>query len=164
MEAVILAAGLGSRLGHHTCQKPKAMLKIGGRPLIHYILSTLKKHGIRDILVVTGHRGYVLEEYLEKFDLNFKFIHNSLYWKTNNIYSLHLAMEYIDDGFYLINSDLFFHPDIFSLLKSSSKKGLIIAVDTLKKLGEEEMKVKLDGELVKKLASCSTLRRRMENT
>ncbi len=152
MEAVILAAGFGSRLGHHTREIPKALLKIGKRPLIYYAVQTLMQNGIRDVVVVTGHKGYVLREYLSQFDLNFKFVHNSLYKKTNNIYSLYLAMDYVSKGFYILNSDVLFHPGIFRELHSSTKENLILSVDTFKELGEEEMKVKIENGVVKRIS------------
>ncbi len=141
MEAVILAAGFGSRLGHHTREIPKALLKIGRRPLIYYTVQSLMENGIRDVIVVTGHKGYVLRDYLSQFNLNFKFVHNSLYKKTNNIYSLYLAMGHINGGFYILNSDVLFHPGIFRELHTSTKENLILSVDTFKELGGEEIHV-----------------------
>lgn len=152
MEAVILAAGFGSRLGHHTREIPKALLKIGNKPLIYYTIDTLMNNGVKDIIVVTGHKGYKLREFLSKYDLNFKFIHNSLYKKTNNIYSLYLAIDYVKKGFYIINSDVLFHPEIFNYLHNSNTENLTLSVDTVKKLGEEEMKVKIVKGVVKKIS------------
>ncbi len=149
MEAVILAAGFGSRLGHHTHDKPKALLRVGDRPLIDYILESLKRNEIYDVVIVTGHKAAKLKNHVtENFDMNFTFVHNSLYRRTNNIYSLHLAMKAVTDGFYIINSDVFFHPGIFDRLCSCRKRATTLSVDTFKKLGEEEMKVKLDGDRV----------------
>ncbi len=152
MEAVILAAGFGSRLGHHTREIPKALLKVGKRPIIHYAIQSLRKNGIEDVIVVTGHKGYVLKDYLSQFDLNLRFVHNSLYKKTNNIYSLYLAMNHVSSGFYILNSDVLFHPAIFDEIHSTTKDSLILSVDTFKKLGEEEMKVKIVDGLVKRIS------------
>lgn len=152
MEAVILAAGYGSRLGHHTAEIPKAMLKIGNKPLIYYTLRTLEKNSIKDIIVVTGHKGYKLREYLSQFDLSFNFVHNSLYRKTNNIYSLYLAIKHVQGGFYILNSDVLFHPEIFDSLHNSTNDSFTLSVDTVKKLGEEEMKVKIIDGVIKKIS------------
>uniref|UniRef100_A0A7C3ZEQ8 Nucleotidyltransferase n=1 Tax=Archaeoglobus fulgidus TaxID=2234 RepID=A0A7C3ZEQ8_ARCFL len=152
MEAVILAAGFGSRLGHHTLEIPKALLKVGRKPLIHHTIQTLMENGINDLIVVTGHKGYVLRDYLSHFDLNFKFVHNSLYRRTNNIYSLYLAMEHVTSDFYILNSDVLFHPDIFQKLHSSTKENLILSVDDFKELGDEEMKVKIENGVVKRIS------------
>ncbi len=152
MEAVILAAGFGSRLGHHTREIPKALLRVGDKPLIHYAIQTLMSNGIEDIIVVTGHKGYKLREYLSQFDANFSFVHNSLYKKTNNIYSLYLAIEYVRKGFYILNSDVLFHPEIFRYLHNNGSENLTLSVDTVKELGEEEMKVRISNSAVKEIS------------
>ncbi len=151
MQAVILAAGYGSRLGHHTRELPKALLKVGGRPIISYTLDVLKNNGIDDVIIVTGHKAFKIREYVSRYDMNFRFIHNSLYRHTNNIYSLYLAMDAITNDFYIINSDVFFHPHIFEVLHENTRtKNLTLSVDTVKQLGEEEMKVKIqNGKIVK---------------
>ncbi|MET1124461.1 MAG: phosphocholine cytidylyltransferase family protein [Archaeoglobaceae archaeon] len=149
MKAVILAAGYGGRLGELTKEVPKAMLEIGGKPIIYYHLKVL--HGrVESIVVVTGHKAEVLRSYLvENFpDFNFEFVHNGLYRVTNNIYSLYLALKVVNDGFYLLNSDVFFHPEIFDRLAISSKGGVTLSVDTTKKLGREEMKVIIEGDRI----------------
>ena len=149
MKAVILAAGYGSRLGIFTKNIPKALLSIGNKPIIAYTLKILKDHGIHDIVVVTGYKGHKLRKYLTRnFDLDFSFIHNKHYKRTNNIYSLYLAMEKIDSSFYIINSDVLSHPKIFEYLHNSNKKELVLSVDTVKKLGEEEMKVRIENDRI----------------
>ncbi|WP_202319931.1 phosphocholine cytidylyltransferase family protein [Archaeoglobus neptunius] len=152
MEAVILAAGFGSRLGHHTREIPKALLKIGKKPLIYYTINTLMKNGIEDVIIVTGHKGYVLKDYLSGFDMNFKFVHNSLYKRTNNIYSLYLAMDHVSSGFYILNSDVLFHPEIFTYIHQNEDDSLVLSVDNVKKLGEEEMKVQISDGVVKRIS------------
>ncbi len=155
MQAVILAAGYGSRLGHHTREIPKALLKIGGRPIISYTLDILRRNGIEDIIIVTGHKALKLKDYVTRYneDMNFSFVHNNLYKHTNNIYSLYLAMDAVSNDFYIINSDVFFHPKIFETLHENTKtKELTLSVDTVKKLGEEEMKVRIENERVVRIS------------
>ena len=152
MQAVILAAGYGSRLGHHTRETPKALLKIGGRPIIFYTLETIRKNGIDDVVIVTGHKAFKIREYVKSFDITFNFIHNSLYRRTNNIYSLYLAMKAVSNDFYIINSDVFFHPDIFEWLHMNRRRNLVLSVDTIKRLGKEEMKVKIQNGRVTRIS------------
>ncbi len=151
MQAVILAAGYGSRLGHHTRELPKALLRVGGRPIISYTLDVLRKSGIDDVIIVTGHKAFKIRDFVARYDMNFHFVHNSLYRHTNNIYSLYLAMDRVSRDFYIINSDVFFHPEIFQHLHHNRKtRNLVLSVDTVKELGEEEMKVKIqDGKVVR---------------
>jgi choline kinase len=152
MKAVILAAGYGSRLGNHTRDVPKALLSIGGRPILDYTLEILSKHRVKDVVIVTGYKAHKIEHFVKKYNLNFNFVHNSHYRTTNNIYSLYLAMEEIGEGFYIINSDVFFHPDIFEYLHTNDEQSLVLSVDTVKKLGEEEMKVIIEEEKVTRIS------------
>lgn len=139
MEAVVLAAGLGSRLGNLTAKIPKTMLRIGDKRIIEVILEALDKKGVKKIIFVTGHEGRKLREFLtENFDLECLFVHNYRYKETNNIYSLFLALNHVSDDFYLINSDVLFHPKILEKIEGEE---FLVVVDESKKLGKEEMKV-----------------------
>ncbi len=148
MEAVILAAGYGSRLGHVTDDIPKSLITIGGKTLLDRTLKILRKNNVRDIVIVTGYRrDKILEHLKEKYYLNISFVHNHDYDSTNNIYSLYLAKKALSgEGFYIINSDVLFHERIFQHLHASRKKGLILSVDTTKELTEESMKVVSIGD------------------
>ncbi len=150
MRAIILAAGMGSRLEKLTEKVPKALVDVGGKPLLAHSLSTLISEGITDFVIVTGHKAYKIREYIEEnFDeINVEYIHNNRYDETNNIYSLYLAIKEINAPFYILNSDIIFHPGIFSIIHSSDKKNLTISVDFREELGKEEMKVKVEGERV----------------
>ncbi|AGK60877.1 putative sugar nucleotidyltransferase [Archaeoglobus sulfaticallidus PM70-1] len=145
MEVVILAAGLGSRLGHITSTKPKSLLRIGDKTLIRRIINTIRKYGIMDVVVVTGYKDRMIREHLRNaYNMNIEFVHNADYDITNNIYSLYLSKDALSGGdFYIINSDVLFHEKIFSILHTSKKNGLILAVDVVKKLNRESMKVVL---------------------
>ena len=69
MKAVILAAGLGSRLRPFTNEVPKAMVKYRGQEIIAHQIDTLKKVGIKNIIIVTGYKSEILEKYLSsKYD------------------------------------------------------------------------------------------------
>ena len=63
MQAVILAGGLGTRLGEETSLRPKPMIEIGGMPIIWHIMKVYAAHGVSDFLVCLGYKGYLIKEY-----------------------------------------------------------------------------------------------------
>ncbi len=151
MKAVILAAGLGSRLGEFTRYKPKTLLSVGGRPLISHILGALSGAGIREVIIITGHGEEMLRSSVgdgSAFGLRVSYIRNPVYDTTNNIYSLSLVEGEVEDGFIIVNSDVFFHPGVLESLMELRHAGVALLVDLREELGEEEMKVVLrDGEV-----------------
>jgi len=70
MKAVILAGGLGSRLGEETAVRPKPMVEIGGRPLLWHIMKLYSAHGIDDFVICLGYKGYVIKEYFANYRLH----------------------------------------------------------------------------------------------
>ncbi len=152
MKAVILAAGMGNRMQSLTANNPKTLIKVKGKTLLERILKALAEAGIREVVIVTGFKADKVRELAgpgERFGLVIKYVHNSDYSRTNNIFSLFLARSRLQgSAFLIVNSDLLFHPDILEKLLSDSREGVILAVDTLKSLGEEEMKVEIeDGKI-----------------
>ncbi|MDR1930853.1 MAG: phosphocholine cytidylyltransferase family protein, partial [Treponema sp.] len=111
MQAVILAAGMGSRLGKYTQNNTKCMLSINGRTLIERALDALDKAGIRNCVIVAGYRKNNLMNFAGTQYKNVKisYIANDIFHKTNNIYSLSLAKDQLllDDTL-LLESDLIF--------------------------------------------------------
>lgn len=151
MKAMIIAAGEGRRLADHSKGRPKTLIEVSGMPILGYILNSLVREDIEDILIVTGYNGDMIKDFVSKnYDkLNVDYVHNKDYNKTNNIYSVYLTKnKMVSNNFLLINSDVLFHSDILKDLKNSSREGLVLSVDLYKKLGEEEMKVKIKDDLI----------------
>ena len=143
MKAIILAAGIGSRLGNLTKNKPKCMLPIlNNIPLIDYQIEKLKEFGIREqeIFIIGGYKIDILKEHLKDRLVNI--IYNPKYREWNNIYSFYLIKDIINnkEDFILLNSDTFFHKEILKNLLETSQYNCIV-IDTKKKLDTEEMKV-----------------------
>lgn len=123
MQAVILAAGMGKRLGELTKNNTKCMVKINGISLINRLLEQLSKLSLNKIIIVIGYEGEKLKNYLgySYKAIEIEYIENPIYNKTNNIYSLYLAKEkLLEDDTILIESDLIFEDSIFTLLEQSS--------------------------------------------
>ncbi|SFS75526.1 NTP transferase domain-containing protein [Marininema halotolerans] len=141
MKVVILAAGVGSRLRPETEDKPKAMIRVGEKPLVQYQVESVLKAGFKeeDIHILGGYKMERIQEHFE--GSNVKFIHNPEYDTMNNIYSFLLTKE-IGDDILLINSDDFFDGKMISLLLEDGHPTSIL-VDQQKEVTEESMRVKL---------------------
>jgi choline kinase len=150
MKAIILAAGVGSRLLPHTHELPKCLLEIKGKPIIQHQLEALRLNHLKEVVVVIGHQGNKLKDFLsqEEFsDFNFKFIENKNYKDTNSSYSLWLAKDLIKEGFIYLNSDLIFHPDLLRrLLENKSPSSIIINKDI--KTNDDMFKINLEGDKI----------------
>ena len=92
MQALILAAGMGKRLGDYTRENTKCMVKVNGQTLIDRVLLQLSKLNISRVVIVIGYEGNKLKDYLNSnnYGIKIEFIENVIYDKTNNIYSLAL--------------------------------------------------------------------------
>lgn len=119
MQAIILAAGMGKRLGEYTKNNTKCMVPVNGTPLIDRVLCQLSKLQLKRVVIVIGYEGKKLMDYLgDSYQgLKIEYINNPIYDKTNNIYSLALAKEKMqEDDTLLIESDLIFDDGMFNLL------------------------------------------------
>lgn len=120
MQAIILAAGMGKRLGELTKDNTKCMVPVNGTRLIDRVLTQLSKIKLSRVVIVVGYEGNKLIEYIgNRYEnhLNIEYIHNPIYDKTNNIYSLALAKkEMQEDDTILLESDLIFDDSMLNLL------------------------------------------------
>lgn len=129
MQAIILAAGMGKRLGEYTKNNTKCMVPVNGTPLIDRVLGQLSKLGLTRVVIVVGYKGQELMDYLgnERDGLKIEYVNNPIYDKTNNIYSLALAKEQLqEDDTLLIESDLIFDEGMFDLLLNSAEPNLAL--------------------------------------
>lgn len=111
MQAIILAAGMGRRLGEFTADNTKCMLEVNGVRLIDRMLGQLETLNLSRIVIVTGYEGSKLRSYLARRypEKPIIFVDNPIYDKTNNIYSLWLARGYMsEEDTLLLESDLIF--------------------------------------------------------
>ena len=139
-QAVILAAGLGSRLGGGSDGRPKCLLDVGGRTLIRHHLEVLNGLGVEDILIVVGHGAeQVMEEVRHAGVMKF----NHRYSSTNSLYSLWLTRKWIARSMMVINGDVLADPQIYRQLLEEN--GNVLAFDSRSGTGEEEMKVRFES-------------------
>ena len=120
MQAIILAAGMGRRLGELTKNNTKCMVEVNGVTLIDRMLNQLSGLPLNRVVVVVGYEGKKLVDYIgDRYDYKMKieYVENPIYDKTNNIYSLALAKEQLqEDDTLLIESDLIFDDGLFDLI------------------------------------------------
>lgn len=119
MQAIILAAGMGRRLGEYTKDNTKCMVPVNGVPLIDRLLGQLSRLKLDRVVIVVGYEGGKLVKHIGDLytDLNIEFVENPVYSRTNNIYSLWLAKDYLQqDDTILVESDLIFDDVLLSML------------------------------------------------
>jgi choline kinase len=148
---VVLAAGLGSRLGHETAELPKTLIGVDGdRTILDIALANFAHVGLEDALIVTGYAHDRLAERVPELErrhgvkLDLVFNPKALEW--NNCYSLWCAREAFSEGVLLANGDTVHPASVEERLLEARGPELVLAVDDSKPLGEEEMKVHITGD------------------
>lgn len=130
MQAIILAAGMGRRLGDYTKDNTKCMVPVNGVRLIDRLLGQLAKQKLQRVVIVVGYKGKELREYIgNRYDgqLNIEFAENPVYDKTNNIYSLAIVKDKLqEDDTLLIESDLIFSDNIIPMIVGNTNPNLAL--------------------------------------
>ena len=116
--AVLLAAGLGSRLAPFTDVVPKCMVPVTGVPILSRLVRCLDRLGFERLVLVTGYKSEMIRDYLgETFGgISIEYVVSPVFDTTNNIYSLWLTRDLIDEAFLLVESDLVFDDDLLEPL------------------------------------------------
>ncbi len=122
MQAIILAAGMGRRLGALTSENTKCMVKVNGVRLIDRLLGQLATLQLKRVIIVVGYQGQKLIDHVKEWNkenggLKIEFFENPIYDKTNNIYSLSIVKDQLQkDDTLLIESDLIFSDRLFPMI------------------------------------------------
>lgn len=129
MQAIILAAGMGKRLKELTSEATKCMVKVNGVAMIDRMMGHLDKLGLSRIVVVVGYEGQKLMDYIDALGVSTPvvYVNNSIYNKTNNIYSLYLAKDYlVQEDTILLESDLVFEEAVLHKLINHPYPSLVL--------------------------------------
>ena len=129
MQALILAAGMGKRLKDLTKNNTKCMVKVNGVTLIERMLRQIEKQNVSRIVIVVGYEGQKLIDYIGTLDIKtpITFIDNPIYDKTNNIYSLALAKDWLcKEDTLLFESDLIFEDAVLDILVNDPRDTLAL--------------------------------------
>lgn len=142
MQAIIMAAGKGSRLGCLTENTPKSLLEIKGKRLLDINIAMLHKYGIWDVTIVTGYQDTQFVEATKGIP-GISLIYNPFYEFTNVIGSYYMGMRNLHDDFVYLHADTICNHDIFyELLRCEGD--VVLPVD-MKPCDDEAMKVRLEG-------------------
>lgn len=147
MYAVILAAGIASRLRPLTDSIPKCLLNVKNKPILGTMIENLTSSGIEKFVLVTGYLQEQIHNFIREYYPTIKvtFISNELFASTNNIYSLWLAKDVVESkNFLLLDGDIVFDKQIIDLLLNE-KHYSTLALRTNGHVGEEDMKVITDN-------------------
>ena len=151
MQAIILAAGMGKRLGEFTRNNTKCMVEVNGVKLIDRLLNQLSSLNLNRIVIVVGYEGQKLIDYLhlKHSNLQIEYVNNPVYDKTNNIYSLYLAKKQLqEDDTLLIESDLIFEDKMFELLTNNKEPNLALVAKYETWMDGTMVKIDRDNNIV----------------
>lgn len=151
MIGMVLAAGAGRRLQPLTDNLPKTLLEVDGdRTILDIALGNLKNAGMTDVVIVTGFAAARIDARIDalsrRYGLKLHTVFNDRAEEWNNCYSLWTAREYFSEGVLLCNGDTVHPVSVQETLLSNRGPDLLLAVDNVKKLAEEEMKVILGDD------------------
>lgn len=140
MKALILAAGLGSRLAPLTNDRPKSMVAVCGKPILEKQIENLLANHITDITIVTGYKSEIIEQMVSE---KYPFIHiiqSVDYMNTNNMYSAYLAHDVMKgEAFLMMNADVFYDESVITeLMKPQYENAIVTDIGSY---NEESMKV-----------------------
>lgn len=151
MKALILNSGMGSRMGALTSEHPKCMTEISfHETILSRQLKQIVNAGIEEVVMTTGYYDGVLVKYCQDLELpvHFTFVNNPIYDKTNYIYSIYCAKEYLDDDIILMHGDLVFENEVFDRIVTSPVS--CMAVSSTLPLPEKDFKAQImDGMVMK---------------
>ena len=151
MIGMVLAAGAGSRLGDETADLPKTLLGVDGdRTILDIALGNFAHVGLTDAVIVTGHAHDRLAERVPALErrhgLKLELVYNEKALEWNNCYSLWCARAAFSEGVLLANGDTVHPASVEESLLAARGPELLIAVDDVKPLGAEEMKVHVTAD------------------
>lgn len=143
MKAVVLAAGMGNRLGPLTRDIPKALVQANGRELILHVMDFLDAGTFSERIVVTGCHADIFRRFLGKHRPATTVLHNPAFDK-GSVMTVAVALPLIDDDFVLLNVDHIYPRRLFTAI-AARHEGITAVCDFDRRLGDDDMKVKLDG-------------------
>ncbi len=151
MKALILAAGIGSRLAPITENCPKSMVPVNGKPILEKQIENLINNNVMDITIITGYKSEVIEKYVNTRFPFIKIIKSTDYLNTNNMYSAYLARDILNGSeFLMMNADVYYDESVLTELLNSKYENSIVTDIGI--YNEESMKVIEKNGIIKSIS------------
>lgn len=153
MKAVILAAGVGTRLKPITNNIPKCLAKVLNKPILQYQIESYLYAGIKDIIIVTGYLSDKIEVFVQKKYsgiANIKIVYNKNFETTNNMYSLYLTQFLLNDCLIVSNADVVIPLDMIKHILASEYENCIAVQKN--NYNNESMKIKVDRNVIRTIS------------
>jgi len=146
MKALLMAAGVGTRISRHLHGQPKCCVEVGGKPLIRHTFEMLERNGIRDIALVTGYQEQHILQALE--GISFRRFFNPFFRVTNSIASAWMAREFLtaDDDIIIMNGDVFLEDEALEAVIREQRSPVMIADST--RIQDADYRFKWSGDLL----------------
>lgn len=151
MKAIIMAAGVGSRLLEISNSRPKCLIIAGEETLISRMVRLLRQRNVNDITVITGYKGHLVREDLQE---KVRYFDNPFHQITNSIASLWLARELLTDDVILMNADLFLEGNILDVVLSQTKDAVMLSDST--RIETADFRFGVDGDRILKTGNKLT--------
>lgn len=158
MEAIILAAGRGSRLLPLTTDLPKCLLPVGLTTVLGMQLDTLYLHGVQKVTVITGFNSSLVKDAIKSRQTGpkVKTLYNPFFQVADNLASCWMARKSMKSDFLLINGDTLFSPDLLEKVLSAPAADIAVTIDQKDQYDGDDMKVTLDGAELKAIGKTLT--------
>ena len=151
MKAIIMAAGIGSRLENISGNRPKCLIEMDGISLISRSVSLLAAQGITDITVITGCKSELVQQELQN---RVSYLHNPYFEVTNSIASLWLAKELLYDDLILMNADLYYETAVLDTALAQSGNAVMLSDST--RIIDADFRFGVDGDRILKTGNQLT--------
>ena len=158
-KAIILSAGQGRRLSPLTDTRPKCLIELSGKSVLHWQLLHLKAAGLKEVVVVTGFGADAVEDEIATLalpDLKVRTLFNPFYGLTDNLATCWLAREEMKGAFLLLNGDTLFEPAIASRLLEAAASAVTVTVDRKSAYDADDMKVLTEGSRLRSIGKTIT--------
>ena len=151
MRAVIMAAGVGSRIQGLIHDKPKCLIQAGTESLIGRSVEMLKRKGIDDISVITGYKSELIRD---EIGARVRYFHNPFYQVTNSIASLWLARTLLDEDLILMNADLYFEEEVLDIALDQDEHAVMLSDST--RIDDADFRFGVEGRCIRKTGNKLT--------